>query len=49
MKRTENTIRNIVTGVGGQVFADFSGLTVTDAAKRRLSVLQRDNEHADAV
>ena len=21
MKRTENTIRNIVTGVGGQVFA----------------------------
>lgn len=30
-------------------FADFSGLTVTDAAKQRLSVLQRDNEHADAV
>ena len=30
-------------------FAGFSGLTVTDAAKQRLSVLQRDNEHADAV
>lgn len=30
-------------------FADFSGLTVTDAAKQRFSVLHRDNEHADAV
>lgn len=30
-------------------FADFGGLTVTDAASRRLQALQRDKEPADAV
>lgn len=30
-------------------FADFGSLTVTDAARRRLQALHRDNEPADAV